>query len=109
MSYQILDIVRATDPERAARAFGTALALEKGYTSRIERVEDGWVCIASDDRAIKFKCDLCDGTMIVSRGTQAGSACHCDPNWSEHRTERESDIRNGLDGFTGPEDHITYD
>jgi len=53
-SYTIIGTVKDSDPERAARAFGTMLALEKGYSSRVERTSGGWVCVASDNRAIKF-------------------------------------------------------
>lgn len=55
-------------------------------------------------------CDLCEGSLLVSRGTQAGSACACHPCWAEHRVEREADIRRGMGGFTGRnEDHLTDD
>lgn len=64
--------------------------------------------LALNVTATNTVCDLCDGTMIVSRGTQAGSACACDPCWESHRAERAADIRAGHAGFTGGSDDALH-
>lgn len=63
---------------------------------------------AITDSAKTTTCDLCDGSLLVSRGTQAGSACACDPFWAAHRAEREADIRRGLSGFSYGGEDGTY-
>ena len=42
-------------PAKSARDFSILLALEKGYSSTIRRLDGGYLVVASDNRAIMFR------------------------------------------------------
>ena len=53
-SYTILNTVHTHSPAKDARLFGAMLGADKGYSSEIVKVQGGYDCVASDNRAIRF-------------------------------------------------------
>ena len=50
----VVHTYRVQATKKTAEAFRLALALEKGYSSRLERIKGGWRVIASDNQAVDF-------------------------------------------------------
>lgn len=53
-SYTILSTIVTNNPKNDAHLFGAMLAADKGYSSRIVKVPNGYDCVASDGRAVRF-------------------------------------------------------